>query len=141
MALICDTSGVYALYDAADAHHQATEDLIRTEHRPLFLPVLLLAEIDYLLNQRLGFDAAFEFIEAVGQGDFTLVTLTAEDLSRCRQIVSQSRALEIGLADASIVATAERLKVTRLLTLDHRHFRAIIPRSHSHFTLLPTDLP
>ena len=33
MALICDTSGVYALYDAADAHHQATEDLISQRDR------------------------------------------------------------------------------------------------------------
>ena len=47
--------------------------------------------------------------------------------------------LEIGLADASIVAAAERLNVARLLTQDHRHFRAITPRHITHFILLPAD--
>src|ERR1700675_859008 len=30
-------------------------------------------------------------------------------------------------ADASVVAVAERLKATRVATLDHRHFRAVRP--------------
>lgn len=139
MALICDTSGVYALYDTDDAHHEATTTLIKAESGPLFLPVILLAEIDFLLSRRLGHSAAFEFIEAVEQGDFTLVSLSAADFVRCREVGPQYRELEIGLADASIVATAERLKVARLLTQDHRHFRAITPRHLSHFTLLPAD--
>ena len=63
MAVICDTSGVHALYDTDDAQHEAIATLIKVEPGPLFLPVILLAEIDYLLNRRLGHDAAFEFIE------------------------------------------------------------------------------
>jgi len=139
MAVICDTSGVYALYDTDDAQHDGIATLIKAEPGPLFLPVILLAEIDYLLNRRLGHDAAFEFIEAVEQGDFALVALSTADFVRCREVVAQYRALEIGLADASIVAAAERLNVARLFTQDHRHFRAITPRHISHFILLPAD--
>src|SRR5271157_799338 len=87
--------GVYALYDADDAQHEAIATLIKAEPGPLFLPVILLAEIDYLLNRRLGHDAAFEFIEAVEQGDFTLVALSTADFVRCREVVAQYRALEI----------------------------------------------
>jgi uncharacterized protein len=75
----------------------------------------------------------------VEQGDFTLVALSTADFVRCREVVAQYRALEIGLADASIVAAAERLNLARLLTQDHRHFRAITPRHISHFIILPTD--
>ena len=35
MALICDTSGVYALYDTDDAHHEPTAELIKAETGPL----------------------------------------------------------------------------------------------------------
>ena len=49
MALICDTGGVYALYDADDAQHAAVREVVEAEPGPLFLPVILLAEIDYLL--------------------------------------------------------------------------------------------
>ena len=139
MALICDTSGVFALYDFDDAHHQAVVEVVQSESGSLLLPVILLAEIDYLLHQRLGLDAAFEFIEAVELGQFTLVPLTASDITRCRELVSQYRDLEIGLADASVAAAAERLNVPRLLSLDHRHFRAITPRNFNHFVMLPSD--
>jgi len=59
MALICDTSGIYGLYDSDDAHHEATVLLVEAETGPLLLPVILLAEIHYLPNRRLGHDAAF----------------------------------------------------------------------------------
>jgi hypothetical protein len=42
--------------------------------------------------------------------------------------VYQYHDLEIGLADATVVAAAERLSIFRLLSFDHRHFRAITPR-------------
>lgn len=139
MALICDTSGIFALYDADDAHHQATVTVVASESGPLLLPVILLAEIDYLLHLRLGPDAAFEFLEAVEQGEFTLISLTAPDIVRCRELVAQYRDLEIGLADATVAAAADRLGIPRLLTHDQRHFRAIKPLTFSHFILLPAD--
>jgi predicted nucleic acid-binding protein len=140
MALICDTSGVYSLYDADDAGYAATTRVVESEAGPLLLPVILLAEIDYLLHSRLGADAAFQFLEAVEQGDFTLIPLLALDLARCRELLVQYRDLEIGLADATIVAAAERLGLPRLLTQDQRHFRAIHPHGFDHFVLLPADM-
>jgi hypothetical protein len=89
MALICDTSGVYALYDADDAAHKSTTTLVETETGPLLLPVILLAEIDYLLQSCLGTDAALDFVESVGQGEFTLVPLLAEDVLRCRDLLQR----------------------------------------------------
>jgi len=44
MAVICNTSGVYALYDTDDAQHEVIATLIKVEPGPLFLPVILLAE-------------------------------------------------------------------------------------------------
>ena len=65
MALICDTGAVYALYDADDVHHAAAKNTVEAEAGPLFLPTVLLAEIDYLLTTRLGVDAALEFLESI----------------------------------------------------------------------------
>jgi len=39
--------------------------------------------------------------------------------------------------DASVVAVAERLKVTEVFTLDVRHFAAVRPVHVPAFTLLP----
>jgi predicted nucleic acid-binding protein len=139
MALICDTGAVYALYDADDMHHAAAKAVVETEAGPLFLPIVLLAEIDYLLTTRLGADAALDFLQSIEIGAFTVVTPSAEDLSRCRELILQYRGLTLGLADATVVATAERLQIQRLFTMDQRHFRAIQPRGLGHFILLPAD--
>ncbi len=139
MALICDTGAVYALYDADDIHHPAAKAIVEVEPGPLFLPVILLAELDYLLTARLGADAAFELLESIELGAFTLVAPNSEDLGRCRELILQYRGLSLGLADATVVATAERLGIPRLFTVDQRHFRAIQPRGLKHFVILPAD--
>jgi uncharacterized protein len=139
MALVSDTGGVYAIYDADDGHHDAVIAVLEAEPGPLFLPVVLLAEIDYMLYHRLGVEAAIDFLDSLEAGAFTLVDLTPEDLSRCRRLVRQYSDLPLGIADASVIATAERLQLQRLLTVDERHFRTVKPSVFDHFVLLPAD--
>jgi uncharacterized protein len=139
MAVVCDTGAVYALYDADDKHHVACRSFVESEREELLLPVVLLAEIDYLLSARLGSDAALEFLASIESSAFTLVGLSLVDLTRCRALMSQFRDLSLGLADASVVATAERLQIQRIFTVDQRHFRAIPPRGMEHFVILPAD--
>ncbi len=50
-----------------------------------------------------------------------------------------ARHLELGLADASIVVLAERYETNRVLTLDHRHFRALRTSRGTPFAVLPAD--
>ena len=139
MALICDTGGIYALYDADDIHHIAVRAVVEAEAGPLYLPSILLAELDYLLTTRLGPDAELDFLEGLSDGAYVLIHPTAEDLIRCRELIVQYRDLSRGLADASVVVTAERLGIPRLLTVDERHFRVVQATNFSHFVLLPAD--
>lgn len=139
MAIVCDTGAIYAMYDADDVNHQAVRRVIVSEPGPLYLPVVLLAEIDYLLTSRLGIDAALDFAESTASGAFLLQPLLQEDIVRCVELMRQYHDLVLGIADCSVVATAERLGIQRLLTLDERHFRAIRPKSLDHFILLPAD--
>lgn len=136
MALVCDTSGIYALYDADDANHEAVKAVLEDEPGPLFVPV---AELDYLLSERLGVDATLDFLASLENKAFTPVDFTGEDLIRCRGLIQRYADLPLGLADASVIATAERLRLRRILTLDRRHFRIVKPAAFDHFTLLPAD--
>ena len=45
--------------------------------------------------------------------------------------------LKIGLVDASVVAVAERLNISAIMTTDRRHFSVIRPQNCAAFTLLP----
>jgi uncharacterized protein len=39
--------------------------------------------------------------------------------------------------DAAVIATAERLEIATVVTIDHRDFSVVRPRHVSHFELLP----
>ena len=140
MAIICDTSGVFAIYDHHDRWHEAAEEFVASQSDELLLPVILLAEIDYLITDRLGQAAALDFLESVRIGAFQLLPLSEISLGRCMELLNEYADLKIGLSDASVVAAAEERRIFRLFTTDERHFRAIRPRGSEHFTLLPADL-
>ena len=139
MSLVADTGGLYALFDADDRHHVEVKKVVERERGIIILPALVLAELDYLLLAHLGVDAELGLLEDIASGAFVLEPLTSEDVARCREILERYRDLKPGLADASVVATCERLGITRVLTLDERDFRVLQPTSGRPFTLLPAD--
>ena len=137
MALIADTGGLYALYDQSDKHHEATRRVITQEQGNIIIPDILLAEIDYLLCHWLGVQAELDFLEEILTGIYTLYRLDSQDFLRCQELLSQYQDLNLGLVDTAVMATAERLNIYRILTLDERDFRAV--HLKKPLVILPTD--
>ncbi len=138
MALIVDSGAIYALYDADDAHHIAVRDMVERTAGPLIIPTVILAEVDYLLREFLGVDAELCFFQDVADGAFLLEPLTMADWNRCRELIATYHDLEPGLADTAVFATAERLRIRTVLTVDVRDFRAMRSKL-GPLILLPAD--
>jgi predicted nucleic acid-binding protein len=64
---------------------------------------------------------------------------TLKDAAFCRKLLDRYKSLDLGLADASVIATAERLGIGKILTVDERDFRAVRTESGKAFVLLPAD--
>jgi predicted nucleic acid-binding protein len=139
MALIADSGGVYGLYDASDRNHPALEKAFNSESGAVIVSAAILGEIDYLLRARLKTDAALHFLSDLADGVFALEAFTAADLVRSRKILDQYRDLDFGLCDAAVMATADRIGTTRILTVDERHFRVVRNIKGVPFYLLPAD--
>lgn len=77
------------------------------------------------------------FLQCIADCDLTLVELVAEDMPRAIEMVETYRDFPLGTTDASVIAIAERLNVTEVATLDHRHFPNVRPRHADYLTLLP----
>ena len=137
MALIADSGSLYALYDARDKHHRAVREAVGKETGPIILPMAILAEIDYLLRLKLGLAAEIRLLEGIAKGSYTLEAFTLQDAARCRDLLEKYRDLDLGLADASVIATAERLEVYRILTVDERDFRPIRTARGESLVLVP----
>lgn len=138
MTVIADSGALYALYDSDDANHDRVRKVLESTAETIIIPAAILSELDYLLREFLGVPAELDFLDGLLAGYYTLEPFSEEDFHRCRELADQYRDLNIGLADASVMAVAERLNVYRILTVDERHFRAVKPRKGS-FHLLPAD--
>ncbi len=137
--IIADTSGLLAAMDPDEARHDACRRTIENEPIPLVLSPFVLAELDYLIQRKLGVDAELAMLGDVAGGAYQLAAIDAGDLAAARSIVGRYRDLGIGIADASVVALASRYLTNTILTLDERHFRAMRSTSGEPFRLLPAD--
>ncbi len=99
----------------------------------------MLAELDYLLARRVSTQVELAFLGEVAMGAYQLEPFSGEDIARASEILERYAGLDLGLADASIVVLAERHGVNELLTLDERHFRALVGPGGRPFRLLPSD--
>ena len=73
-------------------------------------------------------------------GKLVPVDITAEDYERMAELVELYDDWPLGGTDASLIAVAERLGVSKVATLDRRHFGPIQLRHVEAFTLLPETL-
>ena len=97
----------------------------------------MIAEASWLILDRLGTAAQAAYLRLITSRQLTPVDLTETDWQRCAQLTEQYASLRLDLIDASLVAIAERLKLTTLATLDRRDFTVVRPRHADAFELLP----
>ena len=85
----------------------------------------------------LGAGALADFIDSLPDSGFRLVEPTTIDFRRSSAIIRQYADANIDFADAILVAMAERLNITKILTIDQRHFRLFRPKHCTAFELFP----
>jgi len=133
--LLVDTGVLYALADRDDAWHVRSVQLLRHSRERLLAPVTVLPEVAYLIQSRLGSPAEQRFIRSVADRELAVETPSEADWTRCVELVAKYP--DIGLVDASVIAIAERLRVSTIATTDRRHFGAVRPRHRAAFDLVP----
>jgi len=101
------------------------------------VPSLVITEVAYLIDSRLGADAEVRFLGDLAAGAFAVEPVGPADWLRIAELVGRYRDLPLGTVDASVVAVGERLGITEVATVDRRHFSVVHPRHVGGFTLLP----
>lgn len=137
--ILVDTSGLLSALFADQRHHQTCARALLDAEPPRILSPFVLAEADYLIQKFGGIEAELLLLDEVARGVYELAPFAAEDVDRARQIIEKYRDLAIGLADSSIAVLAERYECRDVLTLDHRHFRALRHSGRRAFRITPTD--
>lgn len=136
--IVADTGAVVALVDADERHHRVLRAVYERDPDAWVLPWAVLPEVDYLLAEHVGAKAAAAFLADLAAGAYAVEWGDEGDLERAHALCTRYRALALGLVDAVVIGTAERLRAEAVATLDLRHFGAVEIRGRPR--LLPRDL-
>ena len=137
--IVVDTSIIVAYMNAADDHHATVAGWLDGVDKDLATTPLIIAEVDHLVGARGGPTARQALYRDLTAGAY-LVEWWPGAIASMVKIAERYSDTGLGLADASLVALAERLGATEIATLDERHFRAVRPLTgETAFRLLPTD--
>jgi predicted nucleic acid-binding protein len=132
---VVDAGPLYAAADADDQDHLASRTALSRADLRLVVPALVVTEATYFVGRRLGAAAESRFLRGIGELD--VEGPSREDFQRMAELVDHYADFPLGGTDASVIALAERLDATIILTLDRRHFAAVAPHHREAFELMP----
>lgn len=136
--ILVDTGPLVAAADDDERHHDICLALLQARRHELIVPASVVVEVGWLIERNLGPAAESAFLKAVArQDDLRVEPLKLVDYERSSELVATYADLGLGNVDASVVAIAERLNISTLLTLNRRDFSVVRPRHVEAFTLLP----
>lgn len=139
MTLIADTGAIYACYDRSDQHHDVVTSFLGELDEKLWVPALVLAELDHLVGARLGEQARATVVADVLE-TATVIAFDHRTAVRAASVAGNYGGFPLGLTDATLVVHAQDYRTRDLFTVDQRHFRAIRPLwGGDSFRLLPFE--
>lgn len=136
--ILVDAGPFVAAASPDDRHHEVCQRFLREPGDSLAASTLVIAEVGYLLKRAPNPPRPeIAFLRLFGVGRVQALSPEPGDFDRMAELVGQYANLDLGAADASIVALAERLGINRIATVDRRDFAVVRPKHVPAFELLP----
>ncbi|MTJ50366.1 type II toxin-antitoxin system VapC family toxin [Dolichospermum sp. UHCC 0259] len=137
MTAILDTSFLMATVDIKDENYGRVLDIIINLKEVLVLPITVLTEVCHLFTSRLGYPTTKQVLTELVNSNVIIEGINKTDLKRVTEILNQYADSELDFVDATIVAIAERMNITKILTLDKHIFSIISPQHCTGFEIFP----
>jgi hypothetical protein len=135
--LLLDTGALVSLLDRSQTHHQKCRRAFADWAGPVVSTEAVLTEATRLLGGvRGGRTACVDFFLS---GGALLVPSNATSLRRVRTLLDTYADLPMDFADATLVALAEELDCTSVLTTDRTDFSVYRLHGRRRFRLVPDD--
>ena len=134
-AILVDAGPLVALLHRDDQHHQKCVEALTEIRDPLVTVWPAFTEAMYLLS--FSWRAQDALWELVLEETVRLLPVEADDHRRMRDLMKKYRMLPMDLADAALVAVAERERIRRIFTIDRRDFSIYRPAKLGKFMIIP----
>jgi predicted nucleic acid-binding protein len=133
---LTDAGPLIAILDRNDRDHAACVAALDELTSPLVTTWPAYTEAMYLLGDRAGWAGQELLWRMALRGDLVVRELDQAAAQRSRDLMEKYRDVPMDLADATLVALAERLAVARVFTLDD-DFRVYRIRGRKAFEIVP----
>ncbi len=137
MSYLLDTGFWFALLNDKEQTHKEVLAAAQQVSGPIVTVTVVLTEVAYLIRRDLGGAALATFLDSLADLNYTLVEPISADYQRAAHIIRKYADVNIDFVDAILVAVAERLEISQILTIDQRHFRLFRPAHCDTFDILP----
>jgi uncharacterized protein len=135
--ILLDTGPLVALFDPRDGDHAGARRLLEGVREPLVTTAAVLTEAFHLLDP--GSQGAAALRSFLEKGGAVVWFFDRPALRRALELMARYADHPMDFADASLVVAAERLRTTRIFTIDRNDFasyRARSGRSQRGFRIL-----
>jgi uncharacterized protein len=117
--MLADTGPMVALLDNNDRQHGACTAVMRSlPSGPLWTTWPCFTEASYLLDSLGGYRFQERLWQMRREGRLSLLDITPDEADRMDVLMAQYQNVPMDMADASLVAVAERRGFRRLFTID-----------------------
>lgn len=134
--ILCDTSFLIGAINSTDSAHERCLQALGTIRHRLITTLPCLTEAMHLLGSRIGQQGQETLRGYLDQGLLVVAFGTVTELKRICSLMRIYADAPMDFADASLVAAAESLNQTRILTLDS-HFYSYKIHGRIPFEVLP----
>jgi predicted nucleic acid-binding protein len=120
--ILIDAGPLIAVLNKNDAYHAECARIIQSLNCPFYTTMPVLTEAMYVAHARMGWVAQEALWKLVHRGDLLLEHPSPAELVRMGEVMHKYHDLPMDFADASLVALAERLSLTKIFTVDRSDF-------------------
>lgn len=136
MSALIDTGFMLAVLAHNDPHHEACR-LVALQEPSALIPSVVLPELAYMIIRNMERKTLITFMRELLTDESQVVDATTEDFVRAMEIMEKYFDANLDFVDCTIMAMAERLGISRILTVDRRDFSMFRPKHIPYFTILP----
>ncbi len=133
---LIDAGPLIALMNRKDQYHSIVKPLFQQLNSPFITTEAAVAEAMYNLGKWAGWPFQKKLLRAILDTQIVTEPLGASDYPRIYDLMDKYADNPMDFADASLVAVAERLRLTKIFTVDRADFSTYRLNGRTPFSIL-----
>lgn len=122
---VVDTNVIFGAYVESDSRHRQAVEILEKIEPPYNVPVLALAEIAHFLHERGGANAELGLLQAILDEEIRPVYFD-DQWELAHHFADKYKDRDLGVTDSTVLAVAERLFTTCVVSMDQRDLAGVI---------------